>query len=93
MKCPNPLCDNAALEDSHAFCFKCGLKLKGRATSNDTGRDVSSDDENPTPNQDLSSDSGETAGGLASFDIVPFFGFIFREVKLDVYNCSKGVWF
>jgi len=36
MKCPNPECENTALEEDYAFCFKCGwdiLKAKERLSS------------------------------------------------------------
>lgn len=27
MKCPNPQCENTALEEDYAFCFKCGCDI------------------------------------------------------------------
>lgn len=43
MKCPNPLCENTALGEDYAFCFKCGCEILKAKES------TSVDDKNRTP--------------------------------------------
>ena len=75
MKCPNPECENTALEEDHAFCFKCGREILKAKEESSSPRSPSVDGINKTPatnveDSNVQEDTDVSLGKIVEYKII-----------------------